>query len=114
MGSSGQWSVASNETRSKQDSLMAELTGGARWKKTGFVDQKAAARFGRVRAPVMAERLRFAVQGSVVSGWRVSTSAASGRRSGRADTRASRCIPGPMLGPNPAPGAPVAKGCSGD
>ena len=38
--------------------------------KTGFVDQKVAARFGRVRALVMAERGRFAVQGSVVAGWR--------------------------------------------
>ena len=48
--------------------------------KTGFVDQKVAARFGRVRALVMAQRGRFAVQGSVASGWRVSSSAAPGRR----------------------------------
>jgi hypothetical protein len=46
--------------------------------KTGFVDQKVAARFGRVRALVMAERVRFAVQGSVVAGWRVD----GGRRLG--------------------------------
>ena len=39
--------------------------------KTGFVDQKAAARFGRVRALVLAERGRLAVQGSVVAGWRI-------------------------------------------
>ena len=38
--------------------------------KTGSVDQKVAARFGRVRAMVLAERGRFAVQGSVVAGWR--------------------------------------------
>jgi hypothetical protein len=39
--------------------------------KMGFVDQKAAARFERVRTLVLAERLRFAAQGSVVAGWRV-------------------------------------------
>jgi hypothetical protein len=38
---------------------------------TGFVDQKTAARFERVRAAVMAEPRRFARQGSVVAGWRV-------------------------------------------
>jgi hypothetical protein len=55
--------------------------------KTGFVDQKVAARFGRVRALVLAERGRFAVQGTVVAGWRVY----GGRR----------------LGPKPAARAPV-------
>ena len=38
---------------------------------TGFVDQKTAARFERVRAAVMAEPRRFARQGSVVASWRV-------------------------------------------
>jgi hypothetical protein len=36
--------------------------------KTGLVDQKVAARFGRVRELVLAEGERFAVQGSVVAG----------------------------------------------
>ncbi len=39
--------------------------------KTGFVDQKVAARFGRVRELVLAERGRFALQGSVVAAWRL-------------------------------------------
>ena len=38
--------------------------------KMDFVDQKAAVRFGRVRTLVLAERRRFAAQGSVVAGWR--------------------------------------------
>ncbi len=47
---------------------MTESSRGApNMEKAGFVDQKAAARFERV----LALSGRFAVQGSVVAGWRV-------------------------------------------
>jgi hypothetical protein len=46
--------------------------------KTAFVDQKAAARFKWVRSQVLARPELFAVQGSVVAGWR----AYRGRRLG--------------------------------
>ena len=38
--------------------------------KPHLVDQKAAARFERVRSELLAHRLLFATQGTVVSGWR--------------------------------------------
>ena len=63
--------MESKEGREGMRKTRVDQEGAPNMEKTGFVDQKAAARFERVRTVVLRERRRFAAQGSVVAGWRV-------------------------------------------